>query len=196
MSNELTHEGDSQLIPQPTSLTGRFIMYGVPYLVLYAIAVTLVAMTDHDPATAQGAWDYFVPLVGLVSTISGWSRHAGYNWQMRLRYVLRQIIHWGALLVVIHLLFQADVQHFLRAETDGFVIVYLLGLAGLLSGLYLDWKMALFGLFLIFSGVFIAYLDDNALLIAVGGIATMAVVVTAFVWMKFHQQHEAHQDGA
>jgi hypothetical protein len=68
--------------------------------------------------------------------------------------VLRQVAHWGALLVVIHLLFEVDVQHFLRSETDGFIIVYLLGLASILSGLYLDWKMAVFGLFLIFSVVF------------------------------------------
>lgn len=196
MSNELTHEGDSQLIPQPTSLTGRFIMYGVPYLVLYAIAVTLVAMTDHDPATAQGAWDYFVPLVGLVSTISGWSRHAGYNWQMRLRYVLRQIIHWGALLVVIHLLFQADVQHFLRAETDGFVIVYLLGLAGLLSGLYLDWKMALFGLFLLLSGVLMAQLEDNAMLLTVLALVGLAGVAVSLLVRSRVKHHGAEPASA
>jgi hypothetical protein len=90
-------------------------------------------------------------------------------------------------------LFQTDVQHFLRAETDGFIIIYLLGLASILSGLYLDWKMGVFGLFLIFSGVFIAYLDNNALLIAIGGIATLAVIGTILAWIKFHQHHESHQ---
>ncbi|MCG6943201.1 MAG: hypothetical protein LJE69_18370 [Thiohalocapsa sp.] len=187
-THEDRHEGLPQLVPRPRSGIGKFIVSALPYTVLYAIAVVLIAMTDHNPASAQDTWDYFIPLVGLVSITSGWALHAGDTWQSRLRYILQQVIHWGALLLVIHLLFQTDVQHFLRAETDGFVIVYLLGLSGLLSGLYLDWKMAVFGLFLIFSGVFIAYLDDNALLFAIGGIATMAVVGTAIAWIKFHQQ--------
>jgi hypothetical protein len=192
MSNVLTQEGGGHLLPQPQSIAGKFALSALPYGVLYVLAVVLIAMTDHNPASSKDAWDYFIPLVGLVSAVSGWSRHAGDDWQSRTRYVLKQIVHWGALLVVIHLLFQQDVQHFLRAETDGFVIVYLLGLAGLLSGLYLDWKMAIFGLFLIFSGVFIAYLDDNALLFAIGGIGTIAVVGTAFAWIKFHQHGESH----
>jgi len=192
MSNAITHEGGARLLPQPQGRLGRLTLSALPYVVIYAIAVVLIAMTDHNPASTQDIWDYFIPLVGLVSTLSGWNHHSGQTWQSRTRYLLQQVIHWSALLVVIHLLFQADVQHFLRAETDGFVIIYLIGLAGLLSGLYLDWKMAVFGLFLIFSGVFIAYLDDNALLIAIGGIATMAVIGTAFAWIKFHQHHEHH----
>jgi hypothetical protein len=208
MSNEITHtgwknvlqEGWSHLrregcliIPQPRSKLGKLAVANLPYVLLYAIAVVLIAMTNHNPASAYGTWNYFIPLVGLVSTISGWHQHAGDAWRTQLRYVLRQVVHWGALLVVIHLLFEADVQHFLRSETDGFIIIYLLGLASILSGLYLDWKMAVFGLFLIFSGVVIAYLDENALLLAIGGIATMAVIGTVFAWIKFHQHHESNQ---
>jgi hypothetical protein len=208
MSNESTHtawknmlhEGRSHLrheasliIPQPKSKLGKLVVANLPYVVLYAIAVVLIAMTDHNPASTYSTWNYFISLTGLVSTMSGWHQHAGEVWRTQVRYVLRQVAHWGALLVVIHLLFQTDVQHFLRAETDGFIIIYLLGLASILSGLYLDWKMAVFGLFLIFSGIVIAYLDNNALLIAIGGIATMAVIGTVFAWIKFHQPQESHQ---
>lgn len=188
--NHISNVLDGSFIPRPQSALGKVAVVTVPYIVLYAFAVVLIAMTDSDPASAQGAWKYFIPLVGLVSTVGGWSQHAGTEWQTRTRYLLRQFAHWTSLLVVIHLLFQQDVQHFLRAETDGFVIVYVLGLAAILSGLYLDWKMAVFGLFLIFSGVVIAFLDDNALLIAIGGTATMAVVGTAFVWIRYHQSKE------
>ncbi|EXJ15376.1 hypothetical protein [Imhoffiella purpurea] len=183
--------GIDRMIPRPETHAGKFALATLPYFLLYAIAVVLIAMTDHDPASAQGAWDYFIPLVAIVSTLSGWDRHAGAIWQERARYVLKQTAHWGSLLIVIHLLFQSDVQHFLRAETDGFVIVYILGLASILSGIYLDWKMAVFGLFLIFSGVVIAFLDDNALLIAIGGTATLAVIGTAFAWIKHHQHSES-----
>ncbi|MFD2110768.1 hypothetical protein [Thiorhodococcus fuscus] len=181
-------EGIDRLIPRPTTPVGKFGMATLPYLVLYVIAVVLIAMTDHNPASTKDIWNYFIPLVAIVSTVSSWGHHAGDIWQTRSRYILRQLVHWGALLLVVHLLFQSDVQHFLKAETDGFVIIYILGLASILSGVYLDWKMAVFGLFLIFSGVIIAFLDDNALLIVIGGTATMAVIGTAFIWIKHHQR--------
>jgi hypothetical protein len=215
MSKEITHNGGAGVLPQPSnaghhaesggilariphiphiphleSPTARFVAATLPYAVLYAIAVVLIAMTDHNPASAKVAWDYFIPLVGLVSATGGWNQHAGHTGYKQMSYILRQIVHWGALMVVIHLLFLSDVQYFLRAEADGFFIIYLVGLASIMAGIYLNWKMAIFGLFLIFSGVIIAYLDDNALLIAVGGIATMAVVVTAFAWIRFHQHEE------
>jgi hypothetical protein len=194
MSNAILHPGEWQIphrLPKPESRLGKFALYALPYVALYAIAVALIAMTDHDPASAKGAWNYFIPLIGVISGMSGWTRYAGDRLETRARFILRQIFHWAALLLVIHLLFLPDVQHFLRAEDDGFVIVYLVGLASIMAGIYLDWKMGLFGLFLIFSGVIIAFLDDNALLIAVGGLATMAVIVTAFAWIRFHQRLES-----
>jgi hypothetical protein len=51
--------------------------------------------------------------------------------------------------------------------------------------------MALFGLFLIYSGIIIAFLDDNALLIAIGSVATLAMIATAYAWMRFHQRLES-----
>ncbi|MBK1724020.1 hypothetical protein [Thiocystis violacea] len=195
MSNDIAYSGRIHILPHPESRLARLAMTNVPYVALYAIAVVLIAMTDHDPASAQSAWNYFIPLVGLVSAASGWSGYAGETWEARVRYVVRQVLHWGTLLLVIRWLFMSDVQHFLRAEDDGFVIIYLVGLTSLLAGIYLDWKMALFGLFLIFSGVVIAFLDDNAPLIAVGGTALMAVMITAFVWIKYHQQVDTKRAG-
>ncbi len=191
MFNDITHAGWMPALPHPASRLARLAIANVPYVALYAIAVGLIAMTDHNPASAKEAWNVFIPLVGLVSAASGWNRYAGATKETQLRYVLRQVLHWGALLLVIRLLFLGDVQHFLRAEDDGFVIIYLVGLTSLLAGIYLDWKMALFGLFLIYSGVVIAFLDDNALLIAVGGAALMAVIVTAFVWIRYNQRLES-----
>ena len=188
MFHDITHAGWMPALPHPEGRLARLAIANVPYVVLYAIAVGLIAMTDHNPASAQAAWNFFIPLVGLVSAASGWHRYAGATKETQLRYMLRQVLQWGALLLVIRLLFLGDVQHFLRAEDDGFVIIYLVGLTSLLAGIYLDWKMALFGLFLIYSGVVIAFLDDNALLIAVGGAALMAVMVTAFVWIRYNQR--------
>jgi hypothetical protein len=69
--SHLLHEG-SHIIPRPESKLGKVAVANLPYVALYAIAVVLVAMTDHNPASTYGTWNYFISLVGVVSTISGW----------------------------------------------------------------------------------------------------------------------------
>ncbi len=145
----------------------------VPYLVLYVIAIWLVAMTDSDPDRAAGLWQWFIAAIGVVATVGGWER-------MRAAggitlYLVKQILHWGATLLVVHLLFWQTMQHFLTANTHGFVAVYVLGLAAILSGIHVDWKMGLFGIFLIGSGVGIVFFDDNAMLMALVGIAVVGI---------------------
>jgi hypothetical protein len=149
--------------------------------VLYVVAVGLVAMTSHDAAGTSTYWQMFIPLIALVSIVGGW-RFAGQPGEPRWGYILKQVLHWGALVLVIQLLYAHDVQDFLNAEQDGFVTIYVIGLAAILSGIYLDWKMALFGLFLLLSGVAMAWVDDNAMLISlVFGAAAVAVAISLLI---------------
>ena len=156
------------------------LLWGLPYIAIYAIAIWLIALTNSNPTAAYPKWEWFIPLVALVSVIGGWKSmdRAGNNF---LVYLLKQALHWGALLFVLYMLFLPDVEHFLSADSHGFVVVFLLGLTALLSGIYLDWKMALFGLFLIGSGVGIAYLEDNAMIITILGVGLFAILLTVFV---------------
>jgi hypothetical protein len=160
------------------------------YILLYGLAILLIGLTDHNPELAKPTWDLFIPLVGIVCAFAGWRQFAGNSMHSHAVYVVRQILHWGALLMVIHLLFLPAVQIFLKAETDGFIIIYLVGLTSMLAGVYLDWKMGLFGLFLVFSGVIVAFINDNAMLIVVGGAALMAIIITALVWIRYNQHLE------
>jgi hypothetical protein len=160
----------------------RFMFYQLPYLVLYVAAIGLVAMTAHDASGMSSYWQFFIPLVALVSILGGW-RWAGTTSNERWTFVLRQVLHWGALILVLRLLYAHAVQDFLNDEQDAFVSIYLVGLAAVLSGIYIDWKMALFGLFLLLSGVAIAWLNDNwmILTLVVGGAAVVAIVLSLVV---------------
>jgi hypothetical protein len=143
-----------------------------PYILLFIVTIWLVSATDNDAAKAGLYWQYFVPVVGLVSIIGGWAKRG----ESSAGYLIKQVLHWGALSLVIYLLFLEPMQQFLNAESHGFVTAYMVGLAAILSGIYLDWKMAVFGAFVVGSAVAIGYLEDNALLI-VSGVAFAAVVV-------------------
>jgi hypothetical protein len=154
----------------------RLLLYHVPYMLLYLVALGLVAMTSHDAAGTSIYWQVFIAPVALVSIVAGWRFGVTSN-DPRWAYLLRQVLHWGALVLVIRLLYTHDLQNFLNDEQSGFVTIYLLGLTAVLSGIYLDWRMALFGLFLLLSGFAMAWIDDNAMLISlIAGAAAIAVV--------------------
>jgi hypothetical protein len=153
------------------------VLVNSPYILIYGATIWLVAMTDRDSAKAATYWQYFVPIVGLVSVIGGWGKAT----ESKGKYLMEQVLHWGALLLVIYLLFLPDMEQFLNAESHGFVIAYMLGLAAILSGIYLDWKMAVFGLFLLASAVGIGFLDENALLITLIGVGIAAILVTLLI---------------
>lgn len=158
----------------------RILLYQLPYVVLYVGAIGLVAMTSHDAAGTSSYWQMFIPIVALVSIMGGW-RFAGTTSTARWHYILKQVLHWGALVLVIQLLYAHDVQDFLNDEQDGFVMVYLLGLSAILSGIYMDWKMSVFGVFLLLSGVAMATLEDNAMLLTLVFVAGVIGVALSFL---------------
>jgi hypothetical protein len=173
----------------------RFLVYQLPYVVLYVVAIGLVAMTSHDAAGTSVYWQSFIPVVALVSILGGW-RHAGAGGQPKWHYLLRQVFHWSALVLAIQLLYAHDVQDFLNNEQDGFVTMYLLGLTAVLSGIYLDWKMALFGLFLLLSGVLMAQLEDNAMLLTVLALVGLAGVAVSLLVRSRVKHHGAEPASA
>lgn len=165
--------------PRPFSWI-QLLVTVVPYVALYAVAIWLVAMTDSDPARTSTLWEWFVPTVGLIGIIGGWHRMQSSGGSIP-QYLFKQILHWGATLGVIYLLSSHAVLDFLTADTHGFVAIYVVGLADILAGVHLDWKMGLFGLFLIGSGIGIAFFDDNAMLMTLTGLAVIGVIVSVVV---------------
>lgn len=154
----------------------KLLIPSLPYLALYIASLVLIAMTESQPEQATSLWKWFMPFVALVSMMGGW-RFSGEDAKEKGLYIAKQLLYWGAVLLVINLLFMGDTPNFLNAETQGFVIAYILGLSALLSGIYLDWKMSLFGAFMIASAIGLAFLDDNALLISVAIVIVAGIVM-------------------
>ncbi len=151
-----------------------------PYVALYAVAIWLVAMTDSNPDRASSLWKWFIPAVGLIAIYGGWQRMQSSGAGIS-QYLTKQILHWGATMGVIYLLFWPTVLVFLTAESHGFVAIYILGLSAILAGVHLDWKMGLFGLFLIGSGIGIAFFDDNAMLMTLTGLAVIGIGLSVVI---------------
>lgn len=166
----------------------KLLIPSLPYLALYIASLVLIGMTESDPAKATELWKWFMPVVALVSMMGGW-RLSGEEAMEKGLYIAKQLLYWGAVLLVITLLFMGDTPNFLNAETQGFVIAYILGLSALLSGIYLDWKMSLFGAFMIASAIGLAFLDDNALLISVAVVVVASVVMMLVLRWRGKKTH-------
>jgi len=64
-----------------------------------------------------------------------------------------------------------------------------IGLAAILSGIYLDWKMAVFGAFLVASAIGLGYIEDNLMMmLTISSVALAGVVVTLLVRSKIKQK--------
>lgn len=160
----------------PASKPGlsRLLLVNIPYFALYLISVWLIALTDENPIEAATRWQLFIPLVALVSVIDGWHDTRG----PKPTYLIQQVLHWGALMAATWLLFLPEMESYMNAESHGFIAAYMLGLTAILSGIYFEWKMSVFGAFLIASAVGIAFLSDNALMMTLIGGAVLGIVIT------------------
>ncbi|MEA3275497.1 MAG: hypothetical protein U9Q81_09470 [Pseudomonadota bacterium] len=170
----------SSAAPRQGGLKGLLVRE-LPYVVLYALAVVGVAYTDVDAAASITYWQALIPVFAVIAIIAGWNR-SGADARGRKTYVLKQLLHWGALFVVVWLLFLHDVQQLLNDQITGLMIIYLLGLTSFLAGVHQDWRMAIFGAFLFLSGIGIAFINDAAVAMLVLAIIALGGTL---LWRKY-----------
>lgn len=122
----------------------------LPSLVLYIAAFVLVFLSREDLASTLPYWEFFIPLVAVFSLMSGWGQADVFN-RSRLFYLVKQILHWGALGGLLWMFGEIGIRDALNASQYNILQIYLLTFAALIAGLYLDAKLFFFGAFLLIS---------------------------------------------
>lgn len=107
-----------------------------------------------------------------------------------MRLVWTQLLHWGAFLAVMGLVFLPSVQSDATANETSLVVMLLLALGTFVAGVHtMSWRMGLNG---IIMGMFIpavAWLDQAALVLSLIALAVVLVVAGVFVWRSRHAAH-------
>jgi hypothetical protein len=158
----------------------------LPALVLFSTATILFWLSKGDMAGNSRYWEIFVPVVALISLISGWSQ-AYLADNARLWYAVKQIIHWGALIGLLYIINSQGIRELLSEQQYTATILYLLAFTTLLAAIHVDIKLVFFAVFLVFCAFLIAVPADNPTLMSIGstfGIADAqdkAVVITSGV---------------
>jgi hypothetical protein len=156
---------DNGMSPLPMSL--------LPLLILFVATIVLFWLSQKDVGATFKYWEIFLPVVAVVSLISGWSQSyvSGSN---RVWYLLRQIVNWGAIIGLLYILNTQGYRELMSDQQYTGVVLYLLALGTLLAAVQMDIKLIFFAVFLVFCAYVIAVPANNPTLIGVGNFIGIA----------------------
>ncbi|MBA2592229.1 MAG: hypothetical protein H0U97_08210 [Gammaproteobacteria bacterium] len=135
-----------------------------------------IALTRVSPQAGHLYWMVMIPVFGLISLLAQWQvvRANREKWSRLLR---RQLFHWLALWVAVHLTYRLLNVGLLTHESVGFVVFLLLAFSFFLQGVYVDWRFYILGGFLAVSLVVAMYVTTFLWVMLFLAIAFVAVGV-------------------
>ena len=158
------------------SLLHRFLgIYEIVIIVLIALSIIGIGITDFSPADSYKYWVAMVPIFCGACLILEWSRvrGKGYKWTTILR---NQLLHWVGLLVAVRLVFEMLHKGRLDNENTGLVILLLLAFSIFIAGIHLGWRLCLVGGFLGAALVAATYLEEYVWMLVIIALVILAVV--------------------
>src|SRR5262249_46904352 len=134
-------------------------------------------------------WIVLAPFIGLVCVVTRW-RDAE-NREQRLHLIWTQALHWGAVLVAMHLMFVVDVSRMMNAA-GALAALTVLALGTFTAGVHIAaWRICLVGVVLALAVPAIAWLEQSALLLLLIAVVVLAAIAPFFWRRKPSAQHPA-----
>ncbi|MBK1701407.1 hypothetical protein [Thiococcus pfennigii] len=125
---------------------------------LYALAVVGFLYLASGSAAGLDYWKLLVGIIAVVALFAGWSRsRRGF-----FGYLVATLLHWGASILVLYLLLLQLGHLNLDVQTSGLPLIYVVGLACVLAGLHLDFRMLILGAYLIGGTLLMGGLIDTS----------------------------------
>jgi hypothetical protein len=167
-------------LAQP-GLVANFLYRELPYIVMLVLALVGIAYTDLVPRVSVWYWQLLAAVFGLICILTEWPRTSAEG-RGRMRLIITQVLHWGAFLLAMRLLFLPVMQKNLDAEITGLILVYVLAFSTFLAGIYVNWRLCVLGAFLGVGVVAVAFVDQASALMTV---LAVVVVAAAWLWNRF-----------
>ena len=118
-----------------------------PYLLMLMLALFGVAYTSFAKTPLTTYWIILAPFIGVICVITRWREAA--SREQRLRLVWTQALHWGAVLIAMHLMFVADVRRMMNADASALGALTVLALGTFTAGVHIAaWRICLVGMVL------------------------------------------------
>jgi hypothetical protein len=167
---------DYDPIPEPEAASLRATLFRqAPYIVVLILAIAGVAYSNLTRQSLVGYWEFLAVAVGGVCVFTQWGSADERSGRFRL--IGTQILHWGAVLVMMNIMVAFQVQSMIPTPAISLVLLALLALGTFLAGVdFLSIKICFLGVAMALTVPAIAWLTQSflfLLLVAVliGGVA-------------------------
>jgi hypothetical protein len=175
-------------VAQPQQPQASFWIRELPFTLVLLLTLGGVAYTSFSKQPILIYWEILAPIIGLVCVWYGWPHET--ERIGRLRLIVTQVLHWAAFLLVMNMVFLANVQKIFNASSTGLAIFTLLALGTFTSGVHiLSWQVCLLGLIMAFGIPAIAWIENSTLLLLL--IAAVVVGVGIVIWYHFRERARA-----
>jgi len=173
------------------SRVARFWLKELPYIAALALTILGVAYTSVSQQPLIGYWEFLAVAVGLVCVTTGWLHI--HDPKARFRMVWTQALHWLAFLIAMNIVLLPDVQRMVNAPVTGLALLMLLALGTFVAGVHVSWHICVLGIIMALCVPGIAWLEESALLLALGVVALIGIGMT--FWWRLSGGHTSTAPG-
>lgn len=168
----------------PTSRMS-LLLHESPYLLVLVLVVCGVAYSSIMDAPLEAYWVVVAVFSCAACIFAGWTVSAGRK--ERIRLVWTQLLHWGAFLAVMGLVFMPSVMSDATADESSLAVMLLLALGTFVAGVHtMSWRMGLNGIIIGLLIPAVAWLDQAALLLSLVALVLVVAAASVLVWRARH----------
>jgi len=153
----------------------------VAFIALLVLAIGGMAVTDYSARSGLSYWLVVIPLFAAVSIFSGW-RRASADGKNVGAVLLSQLLHWGALVLAVYLIYLLERTGRLNREDAGLVALLSLSLTTVLAGIHFDRRLAVLGVLLAIGTASAALVEEFFWILLIPTV--LAGVVIVWRWRK------------
>jgi len=166
-----------------------FLVREWPYFLLLILVLFGVAYTSFSKTAITTYWIILAPCIGIICVMTRWA-HAKSR-EQRLRLIWTEVLHWGAVLVAMHLMFVAEVSRMMNTDASALGALTVLALGTFTAGVHIAaWRMCLVGIVLAVGVPAIAWLEQSALLLLLVAVAVVALIAPFFWHERGLSKHQ------
>jgi len=182
-------------VAQPSLWRRLFRPKDIGFYLMILLAWIGAGYTASDAQGSRWYWQCLIPVFGLICIVTQWG-HVTPTLKARSVLAMRQILHWGVVLLILQLVFIASNQSFMDALDDrqaSFLLMLTVTLSTFLAGIYFDWRLCVVAIFLGASAIFMVIVQNIAPALVLIGIVALIAYFMWDWWYTRRQERLASQ---
>lgn len=171
--------------PYADAQASSFWVRELPYLVILVLTTGGAGYVSMTRQPIAAYWDFVAVLIAVICIVVGWQHYP--TRQERWHLVWTQVLHWGAFLIAMNMLFLPSMAANMVADSTSLVMLFLLALGTFVAGVHTSSaRLCANGAVMAALVPGIAWLDQSALFVSL--VALLIVGIGAAVlWHRYSE---------